>query len=174
MAYKGYQELLNKNLLGDKNLLTLIDFSLSSKKRRLWIINLETKKIVEHSLVAHGKNSGQEFAKSFSNKPQSFQSSLGFYVTGETYHGKHGLSLYLHGVEEGFNDNALDRSIVIHGAKYVSFEFIEKHGRLGRSHGCPALPKTKHKRIIQLISQKTCLFIYFPSDRYLNNSNLVN
>ena len=173
-AVTGYYKLKRSEQLGDKNLLTIIDFSLSSKKRRLWIIDLQKKTILEHSLVAHGKNTGEEFAGQFSNKPKSYKSSLGFYITGETYNGKHGLSLYLHGVEEGINDNALSRSIVVHGAKYVSFDFINKYGRLGRSFGCPALPLTKHKKIIPLIANKTCLFIYSPNDYYLENSKLIN
>ncbi len=173
-AVAGYYELKNNGNLGDKNLLTIIDFSLSANKRRLWVIDLHKKTILEHSLVAHGKHTGQEFARHFSNTPTSKKSSLGFYITGETYHGKHGLSLYLHGVEKGINDNAMDRSIVMHGAKYVSFDFIKKYGRLGRSFGCPALPMTKHKRIMPLIANKTCLFIYFPDDKYFKKSNLIN
>ena len=173
-ALFGYSELEKNARLGDKNLLTIIDFTISSKKRRLWIINLQKKVILEHSLVAHGKNTVEEFAQYFSNEPKSNKSSLGFFVTGETYNGKHGLSLYLHGVEEGFNENAFDRNIVMHGAHYVSFNFVDKYGRLGRSFGCPALPMTKHKRIIPLIADKTCLFIYFPQESYLEKSKLIN
>ncbi len=173
-AYTGYQTLKAQGKLGDKERLTVIDFSLSSTKRRLWIIDLDSNTVIEHALVAHGKNTGAEYAQNFSNDPESYQSSLGFYVTGKTYYGKHGLSLYLHGVEEGINDNALDRSIVMHGAKYVSFDFIKKHGRLGRSFGCPALPLAKHKKIIGLIANKTCLFIYYPKEKYLQQSQLLH
>lgn len=172
-AIKGYNKLKQNGILGDKNLLTVLDFSLSANKKRLWIIDLNKKKIVEHSLVSHGKNTGQEFAKYFSNAPQSYKSSLGFYITGNTYHGKHGLSLNLDGVEKGINDNAMKRRIVMHGAKYVSFDFIKKHGRLGRSFGCPAVPIEKNKKIIDLIKNKTCLFIYYPKKEYLEKSKLL-
>jgi hypothetical protein len=103
-----------------KNILTLIDFSLSSNVKRLWIIDLNTKTVLFNSLVAHGRNTGNEFAASFSNKSESFKSSLGFYATGEVYQGKHGLSLRLDGLERGVNDNARARAVVMHGADYVA------------------------------------------------------
>ena len=171
LAIKGHQKLAHK--LKKKHLLTIIDFSLPSTQKRLWILNLKENKIIEHSLVSHGRNTGEKLAKSFSNIPNSRQSSLGFYLTGKTYYGKHGFSLYLHGMEKGFNDKALKRNIVIHGADYVSFKFIKTYGRLGRSYGCPALPMEKHKAIIRTIADKSILFIYYPEKNYLKHSKLI-
>lgn len=141
----------------------MVDFSLSSKENRLWVIDLNKNTILFQSLVAHGRNSGNEFADEFSNKPESHQSSLGLYLTGETYIGKHGYSLRLDGQEKGINSNARDRAIVIHGADYVSENFIKQHGRLGRSFGCPSLPNEVSKEIIDAIKDKSCLFVYYPS-----------
>lgn len=165
--------ILKKQKELEKPLLTLVDFSMSSNHKRLWVIDLKNVEILYHTLVAHGRNSGEEYATRFSNKPQSYQSSLGFYVTGKTYEGKHGLSLYLHGVEEGINDRAKERSIVMHGADYVSRLFIKKYGRLGRSFGCPSVPVEVHEAIINTIKEKSCLFIYHPDERYHNRSKLL-
>lgn len=146
-----------------KDVLTLVDFSLSSNTKRLWVIDLATNTVLFHSLVAHGRNTGEEFAKKFSNKSESYQSSLGFYVTGEIYTGKHGKSLRLDGQERGVNDNARNRAVVMHGADYVSESFIRNHNRLGRSQGCPAIPVELTNDIIDTIKDKSCLFIYHPS-----------
>jgi len=154
---------LKENGRIQKNILTLVDFSLSSNENRLWVIDLNKNTILFQSLVAHGRNSGNEFADDFSNIPESHQSSLGLYLTGETYFGKHGYSLRLDGQEKGINSNARDRAIVIHGADYVSENFIKQHGRLGRSFGCPSLPNEVSKEIIDAIKDKSCLFIYYPS-----------
>jgi hypothetical protein len=161
-ALKGYYKLKEQGMV-KKEILTLIDFSLSSNTRRLWVINLATNTILFHSLVAHGRNTGEEFATNFSNKPSSFQSSLGFYITGEVYTGKHGLSLKLDGLEKGVNCNARSRAVVIHGADYVSDSFIKEHKRLGRSQGCPALPNELTLSIINVIKNQSVLFIYHPS-----------
>lgn len=174
LAKIGYEKLKNQGLLGNKNLLTIVDFSLSSKNERLWIFNMEKGTLVHSSLVAHGKNSGEEYAHQFSNTIQSYKSSLGFYITGNTYHGRHGLSLYLEGIEKKFNANARKRAIVMHSANYVSYDFIEKYGRLGRSFGCPSIPIQNHKDIINLLSNKTCLFIYYPDDKYMKESKILN
>jgi len=173
-ALLGYLKLERDSSLGNKNLLTIIDFSLSANKKRLWVIDIKNKVVIHHTLVAHGKKTGEEFAKKFSNIKESHMSSLGFYVTQNTYFGKHGLSLILEGVEDGFNNNAKERAIVIHGAKYVSRDFIKNYGRLGRSFGCPALSLEKAKVIIPKLSGKTCLFIYFPDENYLKKSKLIN
>jgi hypothetical protein len=133
-----------------------------------------TKKVVLKSLVAHGRNSGDEFASKFSNQSESFQSSLGFYATGEVYQGKHGLSLRLDGLEYGINDHARDRAVVIHGADYVSEKFVHANGRLGRSLGCPAVPYSLHKEFINIVKDKSCLFIYHPSRTYIAKSKLVS
>lgn len=161
-ALKGYYALKEKGLI-KKNILTLVDFSLSSNIKRLWVIDLATNTILFQSLVAHGRNTGEEFANSFSNAAQSFKSSVGFYATGEIYNGKHGMSLKLDGLEKGINDNARNRGVVIHAANYVSDAFIRNNKRLGRSQGCPALPEELSKDIISVIKEKSCLFIYHPS-----------
>ncbi|HTO35165.1 MAG TPA: murein L,D-transpeptidase catalytic domain family protein [Flavobacterium sp.] len=157
-----------------KNILTLIDFSLSANSKRMWIIDMENYTVLYHTWVSHGRNSGEEYASKFSNKSESYQSSLGFYATGETYKGKHGLSLRLDGLEKGINDNARSRAIVIHGADYVSESFIRNNKRLGRSQGCPALPLELTEEIIKLIKEKSCLFIYHPSNLYTENSKLIS
>jgi hypothetical protein len=172
-ALKGFYLLKDKGLIS-KNILTLIDFSMSSNSKRLWVIDLSTNTILYNSLVAHGRNTGNEFATSFSNSAQSFKSSLGFYATGEIYSGKHGKSLRLDGLEKGINSNARDRAVVIHGAEYVSNSFIQNNKRLGRSLGCPALPIKLASEIIQTIKDKSCLFIYYPSDSYKMASKLVS
>ena len=173
LAMQGRDSLHRAGKLPRPNILTIIDLSMSSAKKRLWVIDLDRRKVLENSLVAHGRNSGELLARSFSNKAGSMQSSLGFYVTGEIYQGKHGYSLKLDGMEPGINDNARDRAIVIHGAHYVSRQFIERYGRLGRSFGCPALPLAKNKRIIDLIKDGSCLFIYYPSNVYREKSTLI-
>jgi hypothetical protein len=161
-ALIGFYELKRKGLV-KKDILTLIDFSLSSNAKRLWVIDLKTNTILYHSLVAHGRNTGEEFANSFSNAAESYKSSLGFYVTGELYNGKHGISLRLDGLEKGVNDNARARGVVMHAANYVSNVFVKLHKRLGRSQGCPALPDELTKEIVTTIKDKSCLFIYHPS-----------
>jgi hypothetical protein len=161
-ALKGFYLLKEKGLV-QKDILTLVDFSLSSNVKRLWVIDLSTNTILYNSLVAHGKNTGEEFANSFSNANSSFKSSLGIYLTGEIYNGKHGMSLKLDGQEKGVNDNARERGVVMHAADYVSNSFIKFHKRLGRSQGCPAIPAEVLKDIVGTIKDKTCLFIYHPS-----------
>jgi hypothetical protein len=170
-AVKGFYELKEKGLV-QKEVLTLIDFSLSSNVKRLWVIDLKHNTILYHSLVAHGKNTGEEFATKFSNAPESYKSSLGFYITGEVYNGKPGKSLKLDGLEKGNNDNARDRAVVMHGANYVSSSFIKNNRRLGRSLGCPAIPEEMTDEIIDAIKHKSCLFIYHPSPNYLSTSKL--
>jgi len=134
------------------------------------VIDLERKVLLYKCYVAHGKNTGDNYANSFSNQSGSSESSLGFFITAETYFGKNGYSLSLDGIETGINDNARKRSIVIHGADYVSIEFINKYGRLGRSWGCPALPVGLSKEIIDCIANGSCLFIYGNDDEYLRKS----
>jgi hypothetical protein len=164
-ALKGFYQLREKGLV-EKNILTLIDFSLSSNTKRLWVIDLATDTILINTFVAHGRNTGDEFATTFSNAASSFKSSLGFYVTGEIYNGKHGMSLKLDGMERGVNDKARERGIVMHAADYVSTAFIKNNKRLGRSQGCPAIPAELTNEIIQTIKNKSCLFIFHPSRNY--------
>jgi hypothetical protein len=171
-AVKGFELLKSQGKIR-KNLLTLIDFSKSSNTKRLWIINMDTKTILYNTLVAHGRNSGDEFATNFSNIGSSNQSSLGFYATGELYNGKHGESMKLDGLEPGINSNARSRAVVMHAADYVSESFIQQHHRLGRSLGCPALPNGLNKEIINLIKGKSCLFIYHPNKKYAAASKIL-
>jgi len=173
-AWKGYENLLKKNMISRSNYLTICDFSQSSKKKRLYIIDVGNSKLVTNTYVAHGKNSGAEFANSFSNKPESLQSSLGFYITDNTYIGKHGLSLRINGVDPGYNDKALMRTIVIHGADYVNESRVQNGGYMGRSWGCPAVPKKEAADIITTIKNGTCLFIYHPGKNYLLGSKILN
>ena len=164
-ALKGLQK-----LPAIRPILSIADMSQPSSRKRLYIIDLAKRRLLFNTYVAHGRNSGELNALNFSNKNASFQSSLGFYQTMETYQGKHGLSLKLKGLEKGFNDNAYNRAIVIHGADYVCEEFIRRTGRLGRSQGCPAIPNDLTPTIIQTIRGGTCLFVYHPSQEYLKKS----
>jgi hypothetical protein len=158
----------------DKPLLTVIDYSLPSTERRLWVIDLASGQVLFHELVAHGRGSGENFAVAFSNLEGSKQSSLGLFRTGETYEGKHGYSLRLVGLEPGVNDRAEARAIVIHGADYVTPEFAEQNGRLGRSWGCPALDPHVHRRVIDTIKGGTALFAYYPDDAWLSESTFLS
>jgi hypothetical protein len=173
LALAGFYDLKDKGLIS-KDILTLVDFSLSSNVKRLWVIDLATNTILYNSLVAHGRNTGEEFANSFSNNDSSFKSSLGFYATGEIYNGKHGPSLRLDGLEKGINDHARARGVVVHGADYVSENFIKGNKRLGRSQGCPALPVELTQEIISAIKDKSCLFIYHPSRNQKINEKLIS
>ena len=161
-ALEGFYKLKSQGVIA-KDLLTVIDFTMSSNTKRLWVIDLATNTVLFNSLCAHGRNTGDEFATKFSNKSESYMSSLGFYATGEIYNGKHGQSLKLDGLQAGVNDKARTRGVVMHAADYVSESFIAAHRRLGRSQGCPALPNELTKEIISVIQGKSLLFIYHPS-----------
>jgi hypothetical protein len=173
-AWKGYQRLLEKKMISRANYLTICDFSQSSKKKRLYIIDVENNKLITNTYVAHGKNSGAEYATKFSNKMESLQSSLGFYITSNTYIGEHGLSLRIQGVDPGYNDKALERTIVIHGAAYVDEARAKAGVFMGRSWGCPAVPQKESSNIITTIKNGTCLFIFHPSRNYLLGSKILN
>lgn len=172
-ALRGFYLLKEKGLI-KKDILTLVDFSLSSNTKRLWVIDLLKNVVLFQSLVAHGRNTGEEFATSFSNSAASYKSSLGFYATGEIYKGKHGISLKLDGLEKGMNDHARERAVVIHGADYVSDSFIKGHNRLGRSQGCPALPVELASKIISAIKDRSCLYIYHPSINRTKETKLIS
>jgi hypothetical protein len=173
-AYLGYIDLkLNGMLHPEKNVLSIVDFRLSSKEKRMWVIDLDQKEVVFNVHVAHGKNSGEEYATYFSNTPNSLKSSLGFYITGETYYGKNGLSLKLKGLERGFNSNAFSRYIVLHGADYADSSFLKENGILGNSEGCPAVPMALHKEIINLTKGGTVFFHYYPDLNYLEESSYM-
>ena len=162
----GYYNMKHKDILSSKGIISIIDFEKPSTDERLWIIDLNNKKILYHSLVAHGKNSGDNNATTFSNCPSSNMSSVGFFVTRNGYLGKHGLSLIIDGLDEKFNSNAKSRAVVIHSADYVSEQFIKAYGRLGRSQGCPAIPVENHEEVINTIKDGTALFIHSPCVRY--------
>lgn len=168
----GYYKLADKNLI-DKQILTIIDFSLSSKKERMWVMDMSNNKILFHTVVSHGKNTGSEFATQFSNKKNSLQSSLGFFITGETYFGKNGLSLFIDGMEKQFNSNARERYVVIHGADYANPSSISNLGRLGRSYGCPAVPRELTQQLIDVIKNKSVLYIHSEDKTYAENSKMI-
>jgi hypothetical protein len=173
-ALAGYEILIKEHSVSRPGIITIIDFSLPSDRERLWVLDLNNGRMLFHCLVSHGRNSGELMAESFSNQPGSNSSSPGFYATAETYIGKHGLSLALDGLETGINDKARERAIVIHGADYVSTDFIKNYGRLGRSLGCPAVPVSLSKEIIETIKGGSCLFIYVPNASYTSNSQIIN
>ncbi|KXK43028.1 MAG: hypothetical protein UZ11_BCD004000961 [Bacteroidetes bacterium OLB11] len=173
-AFYGYLNLVEDGKISRENILTVCDFTLSSNKKRLWVIDLKNNKVLFHSLVAHGMGTGEEYATVFSNIQDSHQSSLGFYITQETYTGNNGYSLKLNGVDGNFNNNAYERAIVIHGAEYVSARFAKDNKRLGRSHGCPALPVDIASQVIDKIKNGTCLFIYHTANNYLSKSKWIN
>jgi hypothetical protein len=172
-ALSGYAELNNEGKISKKDIITIVDFSKPSTEERMFVINLKTKQVIAKSLCAHGKNSGEIWAQNFSNNAESYESSLGFYIASETYDGKHGYSLKLDGQEAGINDNARERGVVVHGADYVSKQFIANTGRLGRSQGCPALPLEQYEKIISLIKGGSCLFIYHPNKYYRTHSPIL-
>ena len=171
LAIKGLNKLVSFGRLLNTTIVTIADYSQSSNRKRLYVIDLKNKKLLFNTFVAHGRNTGSEFAKNFSNEEGSLKSSLGFYVTAHPITGSHtGYSLLIDGVEKGFNDHAGKREIIVHGADYATEKFIQKYGRLGRSMGCPTLPPELNKPIIETIKDGTCLFIYNPDNKYLAGS----
>lgn len=174
LALMGFHKLNAQERLSKDSILTIIDYSRSSKEKRLFVIDLKSKQLLFNSIVAHGRNSGEEYAKSFSNRPNSHQSSIGFYITEKPYQGSNGFSLALDGVEHGYNDKAKERAIVIHGADYATEQMIKIKGYLGRSFGCPSLPPGLNKKIIETIKEGNCVFAYYPDQRYLKASKLIN
>ena len=151
--------------------LTVIDYSRRSRERRLWVLDLTRDSVLATELVAHGRGTGDDVARRFSNRPGSLESSLGTFITGATYRGRHGLALRLRGVDAGLNDRAEARAIVIHGADYVSPDAVRRLGRLGRSQGCPALAPSAAARVIGLIRGGTVLFAYYPDPELLRRSS---
>ena len=174
MHYTGYKKLEEEGKLNKEGLITICDFSQSSKRKRLYLIDLNECKLLLNTYVAHGKNSGGEYARKFSNKPESLQSSLGFYRTKKTYYGGHGLALTLSGLEPGFNDKAERRKIVVHGSQYIGDNYRRWGKFMGRSFGCPAVPMKQSKILINTIKDGSCLFIYHPSKNYLTGSKILN
>ncbi|MFD0998280.1 murein L,D-transpeptidase catalytic domain family protein [Ohtaekwangia kribbensis] len=173
-AVIGYYTLRMQGKLNDKNLLSIIDFTKPSTQKRFYTIDLEHHIVKFFTYVSHGKNTGEDIAKSFSNMVHSNQSSLGFYVTAETYVGSKGYSLKLDGMEKGYNDNMRERAVVMHDAEYVSEYWIKHYGRLGRSQGCPALSKEIAREVIDAIKGHTAIFAYFNDENYLSTSRYLN
>ncbi len=169
----GYYSLENEGALSDKNIITIIDFSKPSTEKRFFTVDLAQFQVKYHAYVAHGINTGDNMATMFSNRPNSNQSSMGFYVTGETYVGSKGYSLRLDGKDKAYNDKMRSRAVVIHEADYVSENWIQRYGRLGRSQGCPALPKEISRDVIDTIKGNTAIFAYYPDTNYLTSSQYL-
>ncbi len=172
LALKAYNNARQEGY-DNKEILTVIDFSKPSSQRRFWVFDLRRERLLFDELVSHGRNSGDVVATSFSNQPNSLKSSIGVYATGQAYAGQHGYSLRLTGLEPGFNDNAFDRAIVVHGAWYVDPQFARRHGGVGRSWGCPALSPRVVKPVIDVISNDTVIVAYYPDRRWLNSSRFL-
>ncbi len=172
MGLRGMSRLVRSGQI-KANILSIVDFSQSSVNKRLYVIDLDNYILLYNTYVAHGVKSGKEAATYFSNKPASHKSSLGFYVTGQTYKGSNGYSLKLRGMEKGINDYALRRGIVMHGAEYVNEEYIASQGYIGRSYGCPAVASEISEELIDMVKDGTCLFIYHPSPTYRSKSKLI-
>jgi hypothetical protein len=174
-AWTGYYKMKKKGLLRRSGILSICDFSQSSANQRLYVIDVRNRRLLYRTYVAHGINSGQEYASAFSNKMESCKSSLGFYITrATTYNGANGLSLRIEGMDKGFNDNAARRAIVIHGATYVSQRILHKYGVMGTTFGCPAIPDEMTTQIIPVVKGGSCWFIYYPSAKYLAQSPVLN
>lgn len=173
LALTGHKVLRASGALKKRHLLTIADFSQPSTAKRLLVLDLHTRQVLLQTWVAHGRNSGGNRAETFSNLPGSLQSSLGFYLTAETYTGKYGTSMRLDGLEKGINDKARERAIVMHPAEYVSEQMIRSQGRLGRSFGCPAVSYGVHEELIGLIAGKSCLFIFHPDSVYAAQSTVL-
>lgn len=173
-AVRGYEKLISQGKLLNQSIIAIVDFSQPSSQKRLYVLDMKNYKVLFNTLVAHGRNSGKEWATYFSNKPSSYKSSPGFYITGQTYSGSNGYSLKLDGVENGINDKAMTRAIVMHGADYVNESFISSRGYIGRSQGCPAVPLRDAKNIINTIRNGACLYIYTPDQHYFSRTAMFN
>jgi hypothetical protein len=173
-AWRGYHNLVKQGAIRNTSVLSICDFSQSSCSRRMYVLDLRHEKLLYRTYVAHGQNSGSEYAESFSNEQDSYKSSLGFYVTQKTYYGRNGLSLHLNGVDKGYNDKALKRNIVLHGSTYVGDQYLQNFGTLGTSLGCPAIPAAISGRIIRKVRDGSCFFIYHPTSEYLDHSTVIN
>lgn len=172
-AVVGFKKLHSRGAISNDRILSIIDFTLPSDKKRLFVLDVKNAKLLFVTYVAHGKNSGVEKALYFSNEPESNKSSVGFYTTKLTYSGAHGYSLRLDGEESGYNNNAEKRDIVVHSADYVNESVAKEQGRIGRSLGCPALSPKINRQVIDKIKNGTCLFVYGQDNKYITNSKLL-
>jgi|SRR6185312_14117925 len=173
-AWRGYHNLVKEGKLKKEGVLSICDFTQSSSNKRLYVIDVANKKLLYNTYVSHGMNSGVEYATSFSNAPESYKSSLGFFLTTKTYFGRNGLSLKVKGLEKGYNDLAAKRHIVLHGSDYITPDYLKDNGEMGRSLGCAAMPNAVSPKIIRTIKNGSCLFIYSPVVKYLNTSSVIN
>lgn len=173
-AWRGYHNLVKNGSLNKTNVLTICDFTQSSRNKRMYIIDVQNRKLLMRTYVSHGMNSGVDYATSFSNRPESFKTSLGFYVTSKTYVGRNGLSLKMTGLEKGYNSLASKRGIVIHGSDYITSEYLKNNGEMGRSLGCTAIPTQVNAKVIKTIKNGSCFFIYHPTKKYLAQSTIIN
>ncbi|MCF3108687.1 murein L,D-transpeptidase catalytic domain family protein [Niabella sp. CC-SYL272] len=164
-ALEGLEELKEEGKVLNDSVITIVDFDQPSVNKRMYILDVKNYKLLFNTWAAHGRKSGTLVATSFSNTLSSNKSSLGFYLTDEPYYGGNGYSLKLKGLEPGLNDRAMQRAIVLHGARYVSQESIQELGYLGRSFGCPAVPVELSQPIIETIKEGSILFIYNSSYR---------
>jgi hypothetical protein len=154
--------------------LTVIDYSLPSTDQRLWVFDVPSGRLLFNELVAHGRNTGENMATSFSDVTNSRQSSLGLFVARDTYVGSNGYSLRMDGLEPGFNGNAMERAIVMHGAPYVDARLAKQQGRIGRSWGCPALREAIARDVIDTVRGGGVIFSYYPDENWLNTSRFLN
>jgi hypothetical protein len=173
-AWRGYHNLMKQGKIKKSYVLTVCDFTQSSRNKRLYVIDVTHSKLLFNTYVSHGMNSGVEYATSFSNRANSFKSSLGFFVTSKTYFGRNGLSLKVRGLEKGFNDRAAKRHIILHGSDYITPQYLKDNGEMGRSLGCAAMPNVMSPKIIKTIKNGSCLFIYHPTANYLTHSSVIN
>lgn len=172
-AFSGYLKLKAEGMLNNARYLSIVDFSKHGGAKRFYVVDLQDTCVVFNTYVSHGRNSGERYASRFSNTENSLMSSLGFFITGSTYFGQHGLSLRLLGQERGFNNLAEQRGIVVHGADYVSEKVVQHQGYVGRSWGCPALPEELTEPVINTIRDGSAFFIYHPNERYQQSSKFL-
>lgn len=174
LAVTAYNNAVKQGIAVNKEIVTVIDYSLPSNEKRLWVLDLENEKVLFHTFVAHGKYSGENTPDSFSDRPGSLQSSIGVFLTKGTYFGHEGYSLVLQGLEKGYNLHAESRRIVVHGAPYVSKELVDEYGRIGRSWGCPAVERELAVPIINTIKEGSLVVAYYPDKKWLHESRYLN
>lgn len=174
LAIDAFNKAIQNGVGIKKPIITVIDYTMASTKKRLWVLDIDKKKVLYTSMVAHGKNSGENYTTAFSNKAGSLQTSVGVFLTENTYIGHCGYTLRLQGLEKGFNDKAKDRLIVFHGAPYVNNQFAAVSGRIGRSWGCPAVEKHLATPIINTIKNGTLIFSFANFSPWLKQSKFIN
>jgi hypothetical protein len=172
LSLKAYHK-FQANKPNQRPFITIIDYSKPSSEPRLWVLNLKNNKVVLHHYVGHGKNSGPNRPNKFSNRKESFQSSIGVLKTADAYFGNYGYALRVVGLEKGFNDNIAARNIVFHASRYANENFIRLHGRLGRSKGCFSVNPNIIKTLVDTIRGGTMVFSYYPDPKWLSTSDYL-